>query len=313
MDFLEIEEGLRAQILKAPKFPLNLPRRLAEKIEKNSLNDPIFLQFVPLDKEAKSAPSGFCLDPVQDASFRKGKRLLQKYEGRALLLATSACAMNCRYCFRRHFDYQENESFFEQELASLESDPTISEIILSGGDPLSLDNRELRRLIERLSLIPHLKRLRFHTRFPIGIPERIDRDFLEILKESRLQTFFVIHCNHPKELDEEIFAALKSIQKLGIPVLNQAVLLKGVNDDAATLKELMQLLVDQGILPYYLHQLDRVEGADHFEVEERRGQELMRELASSLSGYAVPKYVREIPGMTEKTSLLRQSFVSPVL
>ncbi|MFI5333617.1 MAG: KamA family radical SAM protein, partial [Chlamydiales bacterium] len=226
-----------------------------------------------------------------------------KYEGRALLLTTAACAMNCRFCFRRNFDYQENESFFEQELQAIEKNTSLSEIILSGGDPLSLSDEKLDALLEKLAKIPHLKRLRFHTRFPIGIPERIDTSFLDLLKRSHLQIFFVIHCNHPNELDEDIFAALKEIQKLGIPVLNQNVLLKGVNDDAKTLETLMRTLADHGILPYYLNQLDRVQGAAHFEVEEKKGQALMAEIARSLSGYTVPHYVREIPGNAQKTRI----------
>ncbi len=206
-------------------------------------------------------------------------------------------------CFRNGFDYLQNENFFEKELEAIENDPTLTEIILSGGDPLSLSNEQLSHLIQKLARIPHLKRLRFHTRFPIGIPERIDNGFLEILKQCRLQTFFVLHCNHPKELDAEIFQAMRSIQLLGIPVLNQAVLLKDVNDSPETLKELMQLLADHGITSYYLHQLDKAEGAAHFEVAEEKGRELITQIASSLSGYAVPKYVREIPGKTHKTPL----------
>ncbi len=304
LDFLEMEASLREEVLINPRFPLNVPMRLAQKMAKNSLDDPLFLQFVPLRAEKNISAPGFCTDPVQDATFRKEKRLLQKYEGRALLLTTTACAMHCRFCFRSNFDYLENENFFEKELEILEQDSSLSEIILSGGDPLSLSNEQLGHLIQRLALIPHLKRLRFHTRFPVGIPERIDEGFLKILKECRLQTFFVLHCNHPKELDGEIFQALKSIQMLGIPVLNQAVLLKNINDAPETLKELMQLLADHGILPYYLHQLDKVEGGAHFEVEEEKGRELIAQISSALSGYAVPKYVREIPGKTEKTLLL---------
>lgn len=303
MDFLEMDGLARKEVLEKPRFSLNVPLRLASKMAKNALDDPLFLQFVPLKAEEKAGGAGFCADPVQDESFRKGKRLLQKYEGRALLLTTAACAMHCRFCFRSHFDYQENTNFFEQELEALEKDTTLSEVILSGGDPLSLSNTQLERLFKRFDLIPHLKRIRFHSRFPIGIPERIDAEFLSILSASSKQLVFVLHCNHARELDEEILAALKSIQKLGIPVLNQAVLLKGINDNPETLKALMQSLADHGILPYYLHQLDKVEGAGHFEVEEERGHGLMKALSSSLSGYAVPKYVREIPGKSEKTLL----------
>lgn len=302
IDFLELDKSLCERVLVKSHFPLNVPLRLAQKMAKNTLDDPLVRQFLPL-KDEELMVEGYAFDAVQDGLFRKETRLLHKYEGRALLLTTAACAMNCRFCFRRNFDYAENENFFEQELKAIQNDPSLSEIILSGGDPLALSNEKLGKLFQKLSQIPHLKRLRFHTRFPIGIPERIDDAFLEILERSPLQIFFVIHCNHPNELDDEIFAALKRIQKLGIPVLNQNVLLKGVNDDLPTLKTLMELLVDQGILPYYLNQLDQVHGAAHFEVEEQKGRELMGELARSLSGYAVPRYVREIPGKAQKTKI----------
>lgn len=298
--FLELDEKALSKVLFAPDFPLNVPRRLAEKMAKNSLDDPLVRQFLPLKDELKEA-AGFTLEPVEDFRFRKGRRLLQKYSQRALLLATPACVMNCRFCFRRNFDYLENESFFEEELRAIEQDSTLSEIILSGGDPLSLGDEKLDLLLQRLSLIPHLKRLRFHTRFPIGIPERIDSSFLALLKRCALQIIFVIHCNHALELDQDVLSALKKVQSLGIPVLNQNVLLKGVNDDIQTLKTLMQTLADNGILPYYLHQLDKVKGAAHFEVEEARGKELMTEIGRSLSGYALPKYVKEIAGRSEKT------------
>jgi EF-P beta-lysylation protein EpmB len=221
-----------------------------------------------------------------------------------LLICTSACAMHCRYCFRQNFDYETENKGFAEELAMIAEDSSLHEILLSGGDPLSLSNTSLKALIEALAKIPHLKRLRFHTRFPIGIPERIDDEFLDILEKTRFQTWFVIHTNHPQELDKDIFQALKKVQKLGIPVLNQTVLLKGVNDNLETLKKLCETLVDQGILPYYLHQLDRVQGSHHFEVAEERGHELIEELLKEIAGYAVPKYVREISGEPSKTPLL---------
>jgi EF-P beta-lysylation protein EpmB len=304
LDFLEIEPALRASILKKPSFALNLPRRLAAKIAKNSLEDPILRQFVPLEEEQRN-PTGFVADPVSDTLFRKGKKLLVKYEGRALLLVSSACAMHCRYCFRQNFDYELETKEFEEEIALLKENSSLSEIILSGGDPLSLSNTALQSLIEALDTIPHLKRLRFHTRFPIGIPERIDEEFLGILDSTRLQTVFIIHCNHPRELDEEVLTALRKIQRLGIPVLNQGVLLKGVNDDLETLHQLFETLANHGILPYYLHQLDRVQGSAHFEVSEEQGADLMRALTARLSGYAVPKYVREVGGQPSKTTLMQ--------
>lgn len=301
-DFLQLSEKDRTQIHKASKFVLNLPFRLAEKIQKGTLRDPILKQFLPHILETFER-EGFDKDPVKDETFRKESKLLQKYKGRALLLTTSACAMNCRFCFRQNFDYTTKDQIFLNEIAALKKDTSLSEIILSGGDPLSLHNRTLQKLISELDSIPHLKRYRFHTRFPIGIPERIDSEFLNLLGSTRMQAIFVIHCNHPKELDETILKKLKEIQKLGIPVLSQTVLLKEVNDDAATLKELFTLMVDHGIQPYYLHQLDKLSGAQHFEVEEKKGHLLIEELSKELSGYAIPRYVREIPNRPSKTPL----------
>ena len=288
-----------------PRFVLNLPRRLAEKMEKGKWDDPLLRQFLPTLEEKKTHPL-FVYDPVGDSGSVKKPKLLHKYQGRALLLCSSACAMHCRYCFRQNFPYETQVKSFAEELAVIAADPTLTEIILSGGDPLSLGNAQLGDLIAQLSLIPHLKRIRFHTRFPIGIPERIDEGFLRILQECPKQIVFILHCNHAREFDEEIFSRLKQIQMLGIPVLTQSVLLKGVNDDAATLKELFELLANRGILPYYLHQLDRVQGTMHFEVEEERGLALMDEIARELSGYAVPKYVREVPNQPYKVSVLKQ-------
>lgn len=301
ISFLELEEKKASQLLRRPAFSLNLPRRLAEKIEKNSLEDPIFKQFVPLVQETKSNKT-FSLDPVQDESFRKEKKLLKKYAGRALIITTGACAMHCRYCFRQHFDY-ETEIGFEKELKYLREDSSINEVILSGGDPLSLGNDRLQQLVAALEEIPHLKLLRFHTRFPIGIPERIDEGFLKILATTRFQVIVVIHCNHPQELDEEILSSLKKIRLLGIPILNQSVLLKGVNDRFETLKALSTRLIENGIIPYYLHQLDQVEGASHFEVSPKRGLALIEELRASLPGFAVPRYVKEIANEKSKIIL----------
>lgn len=301
-DFLKLSSSQRELILAQPNFPLNLPLRLAQKIAKTTLNDPILRQFVPTVEEMK-IQQGFVEDPVEDQSCRKSSKLLHKYQGRVLLVCTSACAMHCRYCFRQNFNYELQDPFFDKEIQLIAQDPSLHEVILSGGDPLSLSDRVLESLLLRLAQIPHVNRIRFHTRFPIGIPERIDAEFLELLKNVQCQIWFVVHVNHPRELDEEVLASLKTVQKLGIPVLNQSVLLKGVNDDEDTLTQLFELLVDHGILPYYLHQLDRVQGAGHFEVPELEGSKLMQAVTKRLSGYAVPKYVREVAGEPGKTLL----------
>lgn len=301
-DFLELSDHQREKIYKNPKFILNLPQRLAQKISKSTLDDPILRQFLPTLEET-IITSGFCLDPVEDQHFRKESKFLQKYPGRALLVCTSACAMHCRYCFRQNFQHDRQKQGFTEEIELIRKDSTLHEIILSGGDPLSLDDSMLNDLLTSLEKIPHVQRIRFHTRFPVGIPERIDENFLAILQNRRIQLWFVLHINHPLELDEEVLAAIKNIQRLGIPVLNQSVLLKGVNDAVETQKQLCENLVDHGIFPYYLHQLDRTQGTAHFEVKENKGTELIKNLTSQLSGYAIPKYVSEIPGASSKTPI----------
>ena len=218
-------------------------------------------------------------------------------------MPTSACAMHCRYCFRKNYPYETADKHYENELESLRQDETIQEIILSGGDPLSLSNESLDQLLSRLQEIPHIKRIRFHSRFPIGIPERIDEEFLQLLKKFTFQFWFIVHVNHPVELDEDVLNALSHIRKLGVPVLNQAVLLKGVNDQEAILEALFRKLANHGIFAYYLHQLDKVQGSAHFEVSKERGLELIRHLEQSLPGYAVPKYVQEIQGEPSKTGI----------
>ena len=298
--FLEWTNAQRAEMLERPKFPLNLPLRLAQKIAKSTLDDPLLRQFAPSKQELNIAPED-AQDPVGDLCSQKSQKLLHKYKGRALLLTTSACAMHCRFCFRQNFPYETKEQEFGPELKILAEDPSITECILSGGDPLSLSNERLRALFQSLSEIEHLKRIRFHTRFPTGIPERIDEGFLDLLASCPKQIVFVIHVNHPIELDADVLSALDNVKRLGIPILSQSVLLKGVNDDEKTLLSLCTNLVDHGILPYYLHLLDRVAGSGHFNVSEARGLELIAYIQAHLSGYGVPRFVREIPGKPNKT------------
>lgn len=300
--FLELSPEIEELLYKHPNFILNLPRRLASKIAKNSATDPLFLQFVPLQSEQKITP-GFEDEPIQDKLFIRDAKLIHKYQGRALIITTGACAMHCRYCFRKNFAYEGSDKSFAKEIEIAVNDSSIQEIILSGGDPLSLSDQTLEVLLKELSAISHLKRIRFHTRFPIGIPERITDSFLELLEKCPKQIWFVIHSNHCHEFDDDIWQALKKIQKLGIPILNQSVLLRGVNDNVYSLKDLSEALIDHGITPYYLHQLDRVQGSAHFEVSEQEGRELLKALSSQISGFGVPKYVREIPGQSGKTIL----------
>lgn len=301
-EFLLLDESSMALVARRNGFPLNLPLRLAKKIEKNNLKDPIFLQFVPLKEEEEQSP-GYSLNPVGDEEAQKAPKFLQKYQSRVLLLPTSACAMNCRFCFRKHFPYETGVSELDNELALIQKDASIKEVILSGGDPLSLSNTALDNLVQKISAIGHVRRLRFHSRFPIGIPERIDDKFLEILKNARPQIWFLIHCNHPLELDDDVIAALKKVRDLGVPILSQTVLLNDVNDSIETLEMLFEKLVDQGFIPYYLHQLDKVQGSAHFNVPEDKGLFLMENLRSRLSGYALPRYVKEIAGENSKTPI----------
>lgn len=300
IEFLELDSKNAELVDLSPRFALNLPVRLAQKIEKNSPNDPLFLQFVPL--KIKESEAGCLEDPTSDKLFQKGERVLQKYASRALLLTTSACAMHCRFCFRQNFPYSK-KSGYKEELELIAKDPTLQEIILSGGDPLSLSNAALFELISGLETIAHVKRVRFHTRFPIGIPERIDEEFLDIIEKCRLQLFFVTHCNHPRELDSEVIDSLKKVQRRGASLLNHSVLLKGVNDDTETLKELFNALSNAGILPYYLNALDPVTGASHFDVPISEGKRMLKELQGSLSGYSLPRFVKEIPFEPSKTHL----------
>lgn len=301
-EFLELDAKSQKRLLHKKNFPLNLPRRLAEKMQKNDLSDPLFLQFVPLDLELE-AKEGFCVSPTEDLSFSKTPKLLKKYQGRALLITTSACAMHCRFCFRQNYPYETQNKDFSKELELIEKDSSIFEIILSGGDPLSLSDRLLENLIAQIENIPHIKIIRFHTRFQIGIPERITAPFLNILEKTRLQVIFVLHVNHPLELDEDVKKSIKEIQKIGVTILSHTVLLRGVNDTIGVLKELFLTMITSGIIPYYLNQLDKVEGSGHFEVKEEEGLKLIHQLRKELPGYAIPRYIQEVPGKEYKTPL----------
>lgn len=284
------------------RFPLNLPRRLADKIEKGNREDPLFKQFVPDPAEGISEAT-FVADPLGEAEVRCSPKGLKKYAHRFLILTSSACAMHCRYCFRHEFPYEKSGGF-EGELAKIGEDPSIQEVILSGGDPLSLNDRALGQLLEALARFPHVKRVRFHSRFLIGIPERVTPGLLSLLSQAPFQIWFVLHCNHPREWDEEVGQAVMSLRKRGIPLLNQSVLLKGVNDSVEVLAALYELLINQGIKPYYLHQLDQVSGSGHFYVPVEKGKALMHALSLRLPGYALPTYVTEQAGALSKIALL---------
>lgn len=292
----------KERLLVSPGFPLNLPRRLAQKIEPGNFQDPILRQFVPLQEETQEC-IGFTQEPVQDPHFQKEGGLLQKYEGRALIISTGVCAMHCRYCFRKNYDYLEKSESFTEELNWVRKNESIQEVLLSGGDPFSLSTRALEDLLKEIDTIPHVQRIRFHTRFLIGIPERVTAHLLEVLARVQKQLILVVHVNHARELDEEVLASLKKIQQLGIPLLNQAVLLRRVNDSIEAQQALLQTLINHGIIPYYLHQLDKVQGAAHFEVPIEKGLAMIKALRERLPGYAIPQYVQEIPREHSKTPL----------
>lgn len=303
VEYLELDDDKIAQIDFSPRFALMLPLRIAAKIPKNCIENPLAWQFLPRKLE-KEDLLGFLIDPLmEEESFRVAPSALHKYTGRVLLLTSGACAMHCRYCFRQNFSYDCQDKHFEKELAYIQSDPTIHEVILSGGDPLSLSDELLDNLLHALDQIKHVKLIRFHTRFPIGIPERISYEFLNMLKQIQTQLTFVVHINCAQELDYEIIYALKQVAKLGVPILSQSVLTKGVNDTAESLKNLLLSCATNGIIPYYLHQLDRVRGAAHFEVEETEGLKLIDEVRKCVPGYAMPTYVREVAHQKSKTPL----------
>lgn len=299
----------RAQVDVAPQaqpFPLLVPQSFARRMRHGDPADPLLRQVLPLAAEGQSQP-GDLLDPVGDLARVRSAGLIQKYAGRVLLIATGSCAVHCRYCFRRHFPYAEElaaRDGWREALALIAGDTGIDEVILSGGDPLSLATHKLAQLTQGLAQIPHVRRLRLHTRWPIVLPERVDGELLDWLRELPWPVTIVLHANHPNEIDAEVGAAAAALRGAGAQLLNQAVLLRGVNDDADALIELSRRCGDHQVLPYYLHLLDRVQGAAHFRVSERRGRQLLRALRTALPGYLVPRLARETPGAPSKTVLL---------
>jgi EF-P beta-lysylation protein EpmB len=266
-------------------------------------NDPLLRQVFPLIDE-NSEVEGFSTDPVGDHLAISSPGILHKYQGRALLLTTGACAIHCRYCFRRHFPYSESNplaSQWQQSIAALQSDSSIREVIFSGGDPLALTDAKLATMVEDLQKIPHIKRLRIHTRLPLVLPKRVTQSLLNWISSSRLRVVMVIHANHANEIDAETAEALTQLRNAGCELLNQAVLLRGINDDAESLIALSERLSDVQVLPYYLHLLDKVQGASHFDVDEEKGIALITEMRRELPGYLVPRLVHEQQGEASKT------------
>lgn len=286
-------------------FPIRVPEPYLSRITRGDPYDPLLRQVLPLSTEADTH-SGFVSDPLQESGSMPATGLIRKYESRALLMVTGQCAINCRYCFRRHFPYEDHRLSPEdraQALKVLADDTRINEVIFSGGDPLVANDRLLSAWAGALAEIPHIRRLRIHTRLPVVIPQRVSDSLIEWLSGSRLQSVVVIHVNHPAELDADTQQALGRLKAAGVTLLNQSVILKGVNDDAHVLEELSERLFECGVLPYYLHAFDPVAGAHHFEVSDDRARELVRQLITTLPGFLVPRLVREVPGKAGKTPL----------
>jgi EF-P beta-lysylation protein EpmB len=289
----------------ARRFPLRVPRGFVARMRRGDPRDPLLLQVLPLGAELDEVP-GYRADPVGDLAAKSGPGVLHKYTGRALLVTTGACAVHCRYCFRRHFPYDEENASrdgFGPALDAIRADASLAEVILSGGDPLTLGDRRLSLLFEGLQAIAHVRRVRLHTRLPVVLPERIDRGFLDAWSAVRLQKVTVIHANHAREIDASVRAAVAALRATGTTVLNQAVLLRGVNDRSEDLVELSEVLFDAGVLPYYLHVLDPVAGAAHFDLPLEAAQRLLASVSAHLPGYLVPRLVREDPGAAAKTML----------
>lgn len=286
-------------------FALRVPRGFVARMRRNDPADPLLLQVLPQLAELDQVP-GFVVDAVGDMAARTAHGVLHKYEGRALLIASGSCAINCRYCFRRHFPYAEEIAAAGQwrhALDHLRQDPSISELILSGGDPLSLATSKLEDLSRGLAELPHVTRLRIHTRLPVVLPERVDLPLLAWLQSLPLQKVVVLHVNHANEMDAHVKAACARLRETGTTLLNQSVLLRGINDDADSLAQLSERLFAAGVLPYYLHQLDRVQGTAHFEVDDADARALMDTLRTRLPGYLVPRLVREVAGDASKRPL----------
>ncbi|MGY4878022.1 EF-P beta-lysylation protein EpmB [Vreelandella aquamarina] len=287
-------------------FDICVPEAFLRRIAPHQPDDPLLRQILPLDDEVLQLP-GYVADPLDEMLKRPAKGVIHKYAGRVLLIASPNCAINCRYCFRRHFPYSDNSpsrAQWQEAFDYLKTNPSVQEVILSGGDPLAANDRHLAWLVTQLEQIPHLKRLRIHTRLPIVIPDRIDPALLEWLSSTRFQTVMVLHANHANEVDQAVLAACQRLSHAGVTLLNQSVLLRGVNDSVTALAALSERLFEARVMPYYLHVLDPVQGAAHFNVPDDEARKLVTRLRDQLPGFLMPRLVREIPGEASKTPLL---------
>ncbi|MEO8061249.1 MAG: EF-P beta-lysylation protein EpmB [Pseudomonadota bacterium] len=306
--------GLGTELLEPARaagktFGLRVTHSYLSRMRHGDIHDPLLRQVLPLGDELIDVP-GYESDPLHESAATRAPNLLQKYTGRALLITTQACAIHCRYCFRREFPYagqseggQGESGRWTAALRAIGADPSMEEVILSGGDPLSLSDARLTALTDSLAAIPHVRRIRVHTRQPVVLPARVDAGLSAWLRGISKPVVIVIHVNHPNEIDAEVRVACAALRAAGATLLNQSVLLRGVNDNVDTLQELSCVLMDAGVLPYYLHLPDRVRGTAHFEVGEKTALGLIAALQARLSGYLVPRLVRELPGAVSKTAI----------
>ena len=307
LDYLQLptdSEQAQRDIAARKLFPLRVPLPFVEKMQKGNAQDPLFLQVMSSTNEFLEV-EGFVKDPLEEQDDKNVvPNILHKYHNRLLFMVKGGCAVNCRYCFRRHFPYDQNpgnKQSWAQALEYIAQHSEIEEVILSGGDPLMAKDHELQWLIERFEQIPHLQRLRIHSRLPVVIPQRITDEFCQLLAQSRLQAVLVTHINHPNEIDKTLIEAMQKLKQANVTLLNQAVLLKGINDNALILKALSEQLFAAGILPYYLHLFDKVAGASHFYLDDEQALKIYKQLQSLTSGYLVPKLAREIANEPNKT------------
>lgn len=303
LKFLELPE--QEAVLAEQQFPSRIPLSFAQRMQKGNPNDPLLLQVLALPQEQDEA-AGYELDPLQEYKTNQLKGLIHKYHGRVLLTLTGICAVNCRYCFRRHFPYQDNNpgrTGWDEVMQYIIKDNTITEVILSGGDPLLASNVVIAQLIKKLEAIPHVHTIRIHTRIPIVFPERMDQELIDLLSSTRLNKVVVLHSNHAQELDEQVGSICAQLRQSGCHLLNQSVLLAGINDEASILVALSQRLFSYGVIPYYLHLLDKVKGAAHFDVPLPQAKALHQQIQTMLPGYLVPRLAREEPSQRSKTLL----------
>ncbi|MFC4258283.1 EF-P beta-lysylation protein EpmB [Marinobacter lacisalsi] len=304
---LGLDPGLLAEGARTghEAFPVRVPEPWLARIRYGDPDDPLLRQVLPLADEGEPRP-GFVSDPLQEAGATAAPGLIRKYRSRTLLMVTGQCAINCRYCFRRHFPYEDHRLTPAQRdhvIDTLTNSPEINEVILSGGDPLAVNDRLLAQWSSALASVPSLKRLRIHSRLPVVIPQRVDDSLLGWIEQSRLDVVMVVHINHPAEIDDDVRHAMARLRSAGVTLLNQSVILRGVNDHPDTLQGLSEALFTAGILPYYLHAFDPVAGAHHFDVSDDLAREMVRELQARLPGYLVPRLVREVPDRPGKTLL----------